>query len=547
MAAERILVVDDEPHIVGLCVEVLLDLGYEVRGVGDGLQALACLEAEPFDLLLVDIKMPNIDGLALLARAHEHDPNLTAVVITGYATMARAIQAMQAGARGFVLKPFGVDELAMAVAQALDQRRKEQERLRLQAQVPVLEMSQALLTQGDVGSLAGRLLEVVACQAEALRAVIALREEEGESLQSVATFGMPDKVQAGRALPVGDVQQQLLLDDEPTVVESTVIAELGPGWAGISEGLEKPMLALVPLRTGQTEIGLLALAYDAEGRPAKALSSSQRNLLSIISRQLAIALDNARLYAREQERSAQLAEALDQQQELDRLKDEFMRNVSHELRTPLSMIMGYAELLETGVLGELPEAQREPLRIIVERSRVLNELIENITAIVENESREPRHDPVSLSEIVTVALNDFQVLAEQSKLTLSGEIAPDVPYVRGDVHHLRKAVENLIGNALKFTPPGGMVAVRLRNADGQALLEVRDTGIGIAAEHQARIFDRFYQVDGSIRRTYGGSGLGLALVKEIVQSHGGTIRVESEPGKGSSFTVQLPADADCTF
>jgi signal transduction histidine kinase len=265
-----------------------------------------------------------------------------------------------------------------------------------------------------------------------------------------------------------------------------------------------------------------------------------------MGRQIAIALENARMYAMEQRRTAELARALEKQQELDRLKNEFIQNVSHELRTPLAMILGYGELLAAGELGEVKGDQLGALNIIVQRSCVLRDLIENITAILESEIREPVREPVQLSELISDAITDFQVLADQAGLELQGDLAVQVPVVFGDEEHLRRVVDNLIGNALKFTPTGGTVAVRLRSADGRVMLEVADTGIGIDAEHQERIFERFYQVDGTTRRTHGGCGLGLALVKEIVERHGGAVSVVSQPGQGSTFTVLLPTDLGVT-
>jgi signal transduction histidine kinase len=205
------------------------------------------------------------------------------------------------------------------------------------------------------------------------------------------------------------------------------------------------------------------------------------------------------------------------------------------------MILGYAELLAAGELGEVRPEQQGPLNIIVQRACVLRDLIGNITAILESEMREPVWEPVSLSELVGEAMKDFQVLADQAGLELQGDISNQVPTVLGDAEHLRRVVDNLIGNALKFTSSGGRVTVRLSEHDAEVMLQVADTGIGIAPEDQERIFDRFYQVDGTTRRTHGGCGLGLALVKEIVEKHGGGVSVESQPGQGSTFTVQLPA------
>ncbi len=546
MANERILVADDEPRIVEVCVQMLSELGYQVRGVNSGQEAIASLEAEPFDLLVVDIRMPDVDGLMVLRRALEVDPNITTVFITGYATMGRVIEALNSGARGLLLKPFGIDQLHEAIEAALAQRQKEQEWLRLRAQLPIFLISQTLMTEGDVDELSLRLLEVVARQIGADRAILMLLDEAMDELYVAATMGLPEESLRGMRVAATDGlieralhAQEALVWDSPPMASAWDDLELP--LRALVAGAEVETLLLVPLCTGKKEVGLLSLSHARRSGRAVALTPSDLTLLSIMGRQSAIALENARMYAVEQQRTAELARALEQQQELDRLKSQFIQNVSHELRTPLAMILGYGELLATGQLGEVRAEQQGPLEIVVQRAQVLRDLIENITAILENEMREPSQDVVELAELVGEALTDFQVLADQAGLQLHGDLAESVPTVLGDSEHLRRVVDNLIGNALKFTPAGGTVAVSLRSANGQVMLEVADTGIGIDPEDRDRIFERFYQVNGTTRRTHGGCGLGLALVKEIVERHGGKVRVESQLGQGSTFSVSLPA------
>ncbi len=546
MANERILVADDEPRIVEVCVQMLSELGYQVRGVNSGQEAIASLEAEPFDLLVVDIRMPDVDGLMVLRRALEVDPNITTVFITGYATMGRVIEALNSGARGLLLKPFGIDQLHEAIEAALAQRQKEQEWLRLRAQLPIFLISQTLMTEGDVDELSLRLLEVVARQIGADRAILMLLDEATDELYVAATMSLPEESLRGMRVAATDGlieralhAQEALVWDSPPMASAWDDLELP--LRALVAGAEVETLLLVPLCTGKKEVGLLSLSHARRSGRAVALTPSDLTLLSIMGRQSAIALENARMYAVEQQRTAELARALEQQQELDRLKSQFIQNVSHELRTPLAMILGYGELLATGQLGEVRAEQQGPLEIVVQRAQVLRDLIENITAILENEMREPSQDVVELAELVGEALTDFQVLADQAGLQLHGDLAESVPTVLGDSEHLRRVVDNLIGNALKFTPAGGTVAVSLRSANGQVMLEVADTGIGIDPEDRDRIFERFYQVNGTTRRTHGGCGLGLALVKEIVERHGGKVRVESQLGQGSTFSVSLPA------
>ncbi len=166
--------------------------------------------------------------------------------------------------------------------------------------------------------------------------------------------------------------------------------------------------------------------------------------------------------------------------------------------------------------------------------------MDDIVLILEIEARSPVREPIALDELARSAIEDFRVAAQRAQLTLTADIAPDLPPVVVEALHVRRVLANLLSNALKFTPAGGAVSVRVWREDDQVILQVADTGIGIPPEQQTRIFERFYQVDGSIRRRYGGVGLGLALVQELVEAHGGRITVESEVGRGSAFTVTLP-------
>jgi signal transduction histidine kinase len=294
-----------------------------------------------------------------------------------------------------------------------------------------------------------------------------------------------------------------------------------------------------PLRVGGDVCGVMNVAFEQP----HVFTESELNVLELLADQAAIAIHNAHMHQRVLEHADHLAAALAQQEELDRLKREFMQNVSHELRLPLALIRGYAEILDSGELGELQDEQQHSVSVITRRSQMLGDLVEDITLILGAETRPAEWRPIALDEVARIAVVEFAIKAKEAGLTLRSNIA-DVSPVSGSLMYLRRVLDNLLNNAIKFTSEGGTISVRLWQEDTHVKLEVKDTGIGIPADQLERIFERFYQVDGSIRRRYGGVGLGLALVKELVELHDGQVKVESQVDQGSAFIVTLPVSEE---
>lgn len=224
----------------------------------------------------------------------------------------------------------------------------------------------------------------------------------------------------------------------------------------------------------------------------------------------------------------------------DELHATFIRNVEHELRTPLAIVQGYAELLRDGGLGELAPDQQKALFVIVNRAYELRSLVERVGVLMSVQANTDIMLPIVLSNVVADVIRERQSDAAQAGLKLETHLEPDLPQIMGNVHQLHEAFECLVENAIKFTPAGGHIQVRVYAEPGWVCCSVEDNGIGIEEDKLAHLFDGFYQVDGSTTRRYGGIGLGLTVVKSVVKAHHGHIGVESQVGQGSRFTVRLP-------
>jgi signal transduction histidine kinase len=336
----------------------------------------------------------------------------------------------------------------------------------------------------------------------------------------------------GLAWEIAESGQSLLLNQyaEHSLAETALVK------AGINAFLGTPIMA-----PGDTCLGTISLFKAA---PNENFKRRDLELIESLARQTGVAIQNSRLYAEFEQRAAALANALTRQEELDRLKNLFVQNVSHELRTPLGIIYGHAELLESGAFGELQPEQKESVQIIARRARMLTDLVEDLTALLAAETQEFRRAEIDPILLVNALAADYRLQAREIGLTLSTSMPQTMPLIMGDPTHLRRVFDNLVSNAFKFTPEGGTITIRLWAGNGEIQIEVSDTGIGIPADQLNRIFERFYQVDGSATRRYGGTGLGLALVKEIITAHHGRVTVRSQVGEGTTFRVTLPVVGD---
>ncbi len=547
----RLLVVDDEENVVQILQDLFSERPYDVDTVTSGEEALERLEANRYDLLLTDINLPGVNGLKVVEAAKNADPDIVMIVITGYASTGTAIDALRHGATDYITKPFDLWEVDQIVVRGLESRRLVEENRRLVHDLrganEELRRHEEILTEKvavatrrirtlyEVGKDLNASLDVnktldfivsqaaTLCDAE-MGLLFRSRENTGSFLAAVG-FG-PAAGLTGRATVrtgtgvIGRVADGL----EPARVE--IEAPDGSAEAFLDELGVRTLLAVPLMNKGRLR-GILTVMDKKAG----SFSDEDQDLLESFASQAALALANAELY--------------ETARQLDHMKSEFVAVVSHEVRTPLTAIQGSLELVLDDRYFEMNPKMRELLSICqtnVERLRVLINDILDFSKIDANRLSLD-FTAVDVGEVAAEVITSMDSLAEQKGIRLRLDAAEDLRPIQADRMRLGQVLTNLVGNALKFTPDGGRVDVILDGtAEGGVQCAVSDSGPGIAPGDLGKLFQKFQQIDSSLTRRQGGTGLGLVISKGLVEGHGGRIWVESEVGVGSRFCFTLPPD-----
>jgi signal transduction histidine kinase len=355
---------------------------------------------------------------------------------------------------------------------------------------------------------------------------------EGDGLAAVAHYG-PIFQPKGYSVQ-GTVTGRCILERQAIhVADLQSETEAFPEGSAIAREFGVCTFLAVPLLAQGTPFGAIVLRRTK----VELFSNKQIELVSTFADQAVIAIENVRLFNEIQDKSRQLAEA-------SQHKSQFLANMSHELRTPLNAILGYTELIADGIYGQPSEKMLDVLKRLESNGKHLLGLINDVLDLSKIEAGQLvlELSDYSLQDIVQTVRSTLEPLAADKKLAFKIEVAPKLPPGRGDGRRLAQVLINLVGNAIKFTD-AGEVAVKATATDGSFHLSVRDTGPGISAADQAKLFQEFQQADNSITRKKGGTGLGLAISKRIVEMHGGRIWVESVVGQGSTFSFMLPLRA----
>jgi len=500
----KILVIDDEAVMRDGCYRILAKEGCEVLTAANGEEGLTAITGDPqgIAVVLLDLKMPGMGGMEVLEAAREVNPALLIVVITGYATVDSAVEAMKKGAYDFIAKPFTPDQLRLVVSRALEKRKLELEAERLRAE--------AARSLRDVATEKGKVRTIVNCMADGI--LVTDRE--------------------GRIVLINPAASRMLGIETTACLERSLSDAVGhEKLIEAVQGVLEPANPEVTIISQELRMGdSLMMAHTA------AVRSEEGEVLGTVT----------------------VLEDMTYLLDLDRMKGDFIAMVSHELRSPVSAIGQNISLILDGMAGETTEKQRHLLTRVKERSKGLLDLIGDLLEISKIDAgvAMQRREPLQIEEVVRKVVELMEGEARARGISLSttfhltkGSLAKGppsasasapLPPVLGDKNNLEGVFTNLVNNAIKYTPEGGKVMIEVCLDGDYVKTVVKDTGIGISKEDLPRIFDKFSRVKSEKTRAIVGTGLGLSIVKSTVEAHLGSISVESEEGKGTTFTVLLP-------
>jgi signal transduction histidine kinase len=406
----------------------------------------------------------------------------------------------------------------------------DETRSRLQILGRILETSLELTSTVALEPLLYKIVEEAAELTGSEAASILLLNTRSGELRFRAASGEARGQLLDIPVPVeGSIAGAVLVSGEPAVIFDTSLDPRHYQAVGEQVSLETRSLLAVPLSIKERRIGVLEAINKQEGGE---FDQEDVETLTAMAAQAAVAIENARLVGA-------LKEAYERLGELDRLKSDFISIASHELRTPLSLILLYAAMLQEQ-MGEAAGAQLDVVLRAAQRLQYIIETMLNLRYL-ETGEMQVRPSRFDMRTEVREACADYEALAETGGVALEADLPEDEVTIRADREKVRVVLDNLISNAVKFTPEGGQVRVALRGRGDEVEVSVADTGVGIPPEELDNVFDRFYQVEDHMIRRHGGMGLGLAIVKELVELHGGHIWAESVPDEGSCFFVMLPA------
>lgn len=489
----HLLVVDDEEIICSLFKRVFPAKGYHVEAVCDGNQAFDKVSAQPFNLIVTDLKMPQVTGMDLLRRIKELNPYIEVIIMTGYATIESAVEAVKIGAFDFICKPFDIEQMQLTIEKCLEHQKRDTDKVSVKELTTLFEMSRLSGHRGSVDELFRQICS----------AAVRLTGAQGGSIDL-----------GGRHVDIG-------------------------GEAEVPERIDVE-LACVSEQANQGAAGMLSVAGKKEGQR---FSDRDKMLLSVVAGQAAATLDNLRLYNQLKEEVVKLESAIEQlhstqdrliQSEKMSAVGQLAFGIAHEIRNPLGIILGGVDFLRLRITDD-EQSIGESIKKMKQAIERANTIILGLLQF--SRTSQLKRQPLPLQQILDDVVALVRNQACINKITVKQEYSSLDVHISVDPTLIKQVFFNLCMNAIDAMPAGGELSLRAQLSGlEEVVIEVADTGTGIAPKVLPRIFDPFF----TTKEPGKGTGLGLSIVHLIIERHCGRINAESLAGQGTRFFVRLP-------
>ncbi len=525
----RVLIVEDNPDDAELMLLHLREEGFDPDGrvVTTEAEYLAALDEQP-DLILADWSLPQFSGLRALRLRNARGLDIPFLIVSGSIGEEAAVEALRQGAHDYIFKDRPI-RLGPAARHALEDRRLRQAR-----------------------EQAEKIIRLQATALEAAANAIVITDQNGTiqwvnpAWSALTGYSREEAIGQNPRLLESGYQDQAFYER----LWATILA--GRVWRGELVNRRKDGTlyteeqTITPLVDASGQIThFIGIKQDISQRKRQEAElqrlleetdQARRALLSVVE-------DQKRAEEALQALNRALSEANDRLQEALKAKEEMIQNVSHELRTPLTLILGHLDLLGGGYLGPLAPEQQHSVAVMEKQGRRLLFLVNRLLLLQTLSAHTVRKTPFDVASWLTQIASSWEQRAVETGIEMHLDLPLDLPYVAADLDLLEQVITNLLDNAFKFSSPGSRVTLTACQNGSRLHIRVQDQGIGIPPDKLERVFERFYQVNGSSTRRFGGMGIGLALCRAIVQAHGGEIWAESVgPGQGSAFIVSLPLE-----
>ncbi len=483
----HIIIIDDEKGLREGTKRLLEEENYTVDTAENGLKGIELIKKNDYDLAIIDLRMPDIEGTDVLKELKLYRPNTVSFIATAYASFETAVESTRLGAYSYIPKPFSPDELLHQLKQGYKQRLLllEAERLKIEREKNLLEIAHEK----------SRLKTII----EAISSGVLLINKEGEVVYyNNATL---HKLNIDR-LNIGERIRGKLPDKIAAILDSFLVSD---------EYHDKSVTAQIEI------IPQNRLVIDATFSPVPHPDGSFAGVV--------IVLKNITGF-----------------KQVEHIKNEFISMVAHELKTPIAAVLGYIKIILDDTIPVTYEQQHDFLSRSHIRLKSLLDLINDLLDIsrMELKTKQREIQKIDIKEILESSLNLLEIEISKKRLEITTDIDYDLPELKADYAEISRVLLNLLSNAIKYNIENGKIFIKIHQSPNHLIIKVEDTGIGIKTDDKEKIFSEFFRAKNKFTRSISGTGLGLTIVKRIVESYHGKIDVESEYEKGTAFTIHLP-------